>query len=218
MKKSFYILVVLFFISTAYLFPQIEENKIIEVDTIVRVDTFTIIKFDTVMVDESANEKEEKKEFIKQDFYNDYLQSLSVSDTTKKLADTTDYRNKKIGMFSVRGVPYLPFSLVLDIPINNIVNISSHLYSIPGDGDIVLGLGVAYLPIKTKNIIVKWNLRPSIIPARGIKGTIIGSNVGIDFIFKSISISWDRLVFVGKNRGQVSSNLTFPSFGINFKF
>ena len=228
MTKWYYVLILLF-ISTGYLFSQTEENKIVQIDTVVSVDTIQIEKADTTMVEESIvdtvivgepiSDPEEKKEFIKQDFYNDYL--ISLPDTInylikKKPVDTTDYKNKKMGLFSARmsGFGFVSTSFVLDIPTNdNMLNISSYLCFTAGNGDMVLGLGIAYLPIKNKNFILKWDLRPSIIPGGG--GTIFGLNVGIDcIIFKFISISQDCLIFVGNHRGHIVPPLML-SFGIN---
>ena len=91
--KRIYCVFILLVISTGYLFPQNEENKIIKVDTVVRVDTVVVRKVDTVVIKKPVNQSEEKKDFIQYDFYNDYLYSLKENSDDKKT----------IGIFLLEG-------------------------------------------------------------------------------------------------------------------
>ena len=101
MKRLSYILV-LFFLSTVYLFPQTEENKIIKVDTVMIMDT--------VVIAEPTDKQEEKKDVIKRDFYNDYLRSddyLSLkieTDSIKKSNFENDTLALKKGQISIAAI------------------------------------------------------------------------------------------------------------------
>ena len=119
MTKWHYVLI-LFFIFPVYLFSQIEEAKLIEGDTVIRIDTIQIEKADTTMVEETVSDTvivgepisdpEEKKEFIKQDFYNDYLSSLpkannlDYSEKTGSIDDTLVLKKGEfISIFTMSG-------------------------------------------------------------------------------------------------------------------
>jgi hypothetical protein len=90
MKRCSFV-VVLTIIFNAYLCSQTEENETIKVDTVTRVDTIVV-------------EQQEKKDFKKYDFYNDYLPNLP------KINDTLAIENsKKISIISAE----FEFSLYL---------------------------------------------------------------------------------------------------------
>ena len=181
MRKKIYILVILF-ISTGYLFSQTDTSVV------------------------KINQKKEKADFVKYDFYNDYLPSIKT-DTSEFTPET-----EKIGILSVRagiGIFLLGGSVALDLPVQDKLNISSYFY-VDKDEGTIFGLGLGYVPIKTNNFILKFNMRPSIAP----KGSGFGLNIGTDFIYKSISISPD--IFVIDDANIVP--LIMLSFGYNYKF
>ena len=95
LMRKFYCIIILFFISTGYLFSQTEENKIISVDTVITVDTVVVTKADTIVITNPINEPEAKKDFLKHDFYNDYLPSLPKTSPVK---DTLAIKKEKIGI------------------------------------------------------------------------------------------------------------------------
>jgi hypothetical protein len=76
MRKKIFILL-LFFISTGYLFPQTEENE--------------IIKVDMVIIEELASANE-KKDLINQDFYNDYLSTLPNSEKPDSIVNPLAFK------------------------------------------------------------------------------------------------------------------------------
>jgi len=118
------------------------------------------------MIEEPVNETEKRKNFIKYDFYNDYLPSLP-----KTSSDTIPIDwNETTGIISVRiggGLFVLTGSAVLDISISSNVNITSkyvngRLYN-PGGGRrsySFYGLGLAYVNNvgETNNLILKLNI------------------------------------------------------------
>jgi hypothetical protein len=91
-------MLVLFIIFTGCLFSQSEENKIIKVDTVIRVDTIIVKKIDTVVIKKLVNKSEEKKDFIQNDFYNDNLPLLKGNSADKKT----------MGIFLLEGGALVP--------------------------------------------------------------------------------------------------------------
>ena len=211
MRKLYYILS-LFFISTVYLFSQTEENEIIKIDTVIRVDTVTIIKFDTVIVieidtiivEEPINEQEGKKEFIKKDFYNDYLST--ITDTLKKDRGIASVR---LGIGGLIG-----FSLTWDSQIYNWLNYSSAAFLVARFSDTVFAycFGLGIVPVRTKNSTLKFDIRPCLL---FVKHFTFGTNLGIDFRYRAISLSLDiSLAPDGAKNGGIG----LLSLGYNFKY
>ena len=125
MKRLHYMLV-LFIIFTGCLFSQSEENKIIKVDTVIRVDTIIVRKTDTVVVKKLLNKSEEKKDFIQNDFYNDNLPLLKGNSADKKT----------MGIFLLEGGALVPTghragSVASYISISLKAPISENLHFIP---------------------------------------------------------------------------------------
>ena len=195
----------LFFLPTAYLFSQIEEAKLIEGDTVIRIDTIQIEKADTTVVEETVSDTVivgepisdpvEKKEFIKQDFYNDCLPSLKTNDVS--LIDSNTY------IISARLFFWLyafGVSATLDIPINYNFNITSSYFKSMLGGDIsyhwsVIGLGIGFICIRAENFILKFNISPSLIRS-GDKGEkkkyALASHLGTEiFLGKIFSVGLD---------------------------
>ena len=180
MRKKNYILVLLF-IFTGYLFSQ-TDTSVVEV-----------------------SQKKEKADFVKYDFYNDYLPSIKTDTSiigTSELISILSVR-AVIGIFVVAG------SVVWDLPVNDKLNVSSYLF-VTTKGVPVLGLGLGLTSKTTNNFILKLNLRPSIGFDRG---SYFGLNLGTDFIYKSLSISPD-IIWFGSNGGAI----IMLSFGYNYKF
>ena len=154
--QRFSFILVLSVIFTGYLFSQSEENE--------------IIKTDTVVVIEPVDEQKEKKDFKKNDFYNDYLSSLkknnSISlDTTTTFAidDCKKIEPLYIGSLKVGAILIFPVvSVGIDIPIYYRFNIAAEFSGvgwISGGVGWYYGLGVGYTIVRTKcdNFILKLN-------------------------------------------------------------
>ena len=131
---------------------------------------------------------------------------------------------KKEGvMFSARagiGTLLVGGSVAVDFPVIDTIiyklNISSQFY-VDISGGAVFGLGLGYVPIKTKtnNFILKLNLRPSIVTSkRDVRYCL---NIGTDFIYKSIFISPDIFVLAIDNSNRIGA-LFMLFFGINHKY
>jgi hypothetical protein len=197
MRKKIYILVLLF-ISTGYLFSQ-TDTSVVEV-----------------------NPKKEKADFVKYDFYNDYLPSIKTDTSIIGTSEFIPETGEMGVMFSARvgiGTFLVGGSVTVDFPVIDTIiyklNISSNLH-VDISGGTILGLGLGYVPIKTKtnNFILKLNLRPCIAMAKGNGGFFL--NIGTDFIYKSISISPD--IFIVGTGGSRGFPLIMLSFGINHKY
>ena len=207
MTKCYYVFI-LFFISISNLFSQTEGNETIKIDTIIRVDTVTAIEIDTTMVEESVSEKE-KKEFVKLDFYNNYLPSLKPKDTLVIISI--------ISPRIVVGPLLVGVSFTWDCPINHRFNFSSAAFLVAGLLDVgtmyCFGLGI--VPARTNNFILKFNIRPDLIIVH--KASIFGLNIGIDFIYKAISLSPD-ISFGKRIYGRYWEGIILLSLGYNFKY
>jgi hypothetical protein len=208
MKRYYYILV-LSIILTAYLFSQTKENEIVKIDTVLKIDSIAVIKVDTIVVVELANEQEEKKEFKQ---YSGLYGLFSTYDCKK-----TVIISARIGVGLLAGA----FSATLDIPVSFNTNIAAigafgrggmdgGEYSI---GFFGLGLGVE--PTKTDYFIFKSRTCLGLISydrnSKHIREP--GLNLGIDVLFRfkfiglSISpdiflsqeIEWFPLLSVGLN-------------------
>jgi hypothetical protein len=188
------------------------------------LSSYLFSQTDTSVVE--VNQKKEKADFVKYDFYNDY--SPSVKKTNTSIIDTfiidntsaefTPETEKIGGILLARvgiGTLLVGGSVALDIPVIDKLNISSQLY-VDISGGTVFGLGLGYVPIKTKtnNFILKLNLRPSIAMAKRDHGFFL--NIGTDFIYKSISISPD--IFIVGTGGARGVPLLMLFFGINYKY
>jgi len=228
-KKLQYILV-LFLIFTCYLFPQ-NEREIIQVDTVVRmdtvvkiirVDTIVVTRIDTVMVGKGISETEVSKDFIKYNFYNDYLRSLSDTAIAKK--------EKKEGMSFVRaglGPLALCLSIGADLPIYSKINITSkYIYCFfgdPGGGSgkraslLMLGLGHIAYRKQNNNFILRLNAGMCTNPSHYVypyEENKIALNFGFDIVFfKIFSISSE--FFVSKKSFPQKYYLSaFPSISL----
>ena len=210
----------LFFISTVYLFSQTEETKLIEGDTVIRIDTIQIEKADTTMVEESAVDtvvlvepksgQDKKNDFIKHDFYNDYLPSLQPKDTLtlkpKKPKDTITLKPKdtilledckSTNIFAIRiggGIFSMTLSATWDFKVTCNTNIAAILAVNMGgmDGNKFgmnfFGLGLGLVPVKIDHFLIKTRICPGYVlhtegqflGRKTTKG--IGFNMGIDML------------------------------------
>ena len=203
MKKLNYILSLLF-ISTGYIFSQTEENKIIKEDTIIKIDTIIIIEdliSDTVILAEPKSGQDKQTDLSKYYFYKDYLSFLKKNNSTND-ADTLLNLGKSINIISLRASVFLfglIGSFVWDIPAAMIkspttVSISGFTGTAgdPGGGGFSfsgVGVGLSVKSVKSKNFIIKYNIRPGVMFGDPkVSGPCF--DLGVDFIFfKIISIS-----------------------------
>jgi hypothetical protein len=208
MKKLHYILV-LSIIFTGYLFSQTEENETIKVDTFTKVDTVVV-------------EQQEKKDFEKYDFYNDYLSNLP------KTNDTPAIDSKKTGIFSARFGSVIAnnaISFTLDIPIIDTINFAVKYFKVGlgfENGDLIsgFGLGLGYVASRSDNVILRFNIYPSLGFSKGtyvindrIKektDTRFGLNLGGDIIlWKVFSVGLDFFTFNKYYRNQRNNAVLF---------
>ena len=226
MKRLYYILV-LFFIFTGYLFPQVEENEKIEMYTLTKVntivaakaDTITIAKIDTTIFAEIVNE-EEKKDFIKYDFYNDYLAGLKKNSFIH--SDITDALSvddcKKTGIISARVGTIIvvgAVSVTWDVPISCKINFATKGFYgehvvVESGNDVFsgFGIGLGYVAKRTNNVIIRFNIYSSLVYSHDEK-VVFGINVGTDVIlWKVFSIGIDALFFKG-------GFIPLPTIGLN---
>ena len=75
-------MLVFLIISTGCLFSQSERNDTIKEDSIMILNSAVVTEVDTVVIEESVSEPEEKIDFIQYDFYNGYLSSLPTINST----------------------------------------------------------------------------------------------------------------------------------------
>jgi len=175
MKPLYYVLV-LFIISTVYLFSQSEKNEIIRVDTVVI-------------------EQQEKKDFKKYDFYNDYLADL------KKTGDTLAIKRNDMEIPYISSVKIgagLPFGIVsfgMDIPIYYRLSIVAELGCCVGGiegifADLYYGLGLGYIAVRTRNdkFILKLNSYickiSHLSTEKGFDTDKLTFHIGSDILFK----------------------------------
>ena len=209
--KTLYYVLVLFIISTGYLFSQSEENETIKVDT--------VIKKDTVVV-----EQQEKKDFKKNDFYNDYLHSLPKTNDTFAIDD-----NKKTGIISAKAECtffFLGGSVIWNMPLryySNITFASKCLLSVEGGSDdgisTCFGLGLGYVNSESANTTLRVNIYP-VLWTNYHKYTnntfVYGLNLGGDIIFGNIfSIGLDAIGF--KDHTDMAF-IMFLNMGLNIVY
>ena len=227
MIKSLSYILFLFFLPPVYLFSQTE--GVIQVDTVVRVDTIvkvvridTIIKIDTIIVEKFASDTDEKKDFIKLDFYNDYLPF------EKKQRDTTT--EKKVGMFYYRagfGFPFVFLSIGGDFPIVSDINFTPRLiyllgFDLGGSGhtssSLIGGLGLGYTANKTKNSLFRLYLYMNLSSPLW-KNVSPFFSAGVDLtLFKFISITPEVAYFPENKKTLTRGGVFFMgtiSLGIN---
>ena len=193
--KRFSFILVLSVILTGYLFSQSEENEIINTDTVIDIDS--------VIVAEPVNEQEGKEDFIKYDFYNDYLADLKkTSFINTDIADTlvindcksTGVVSAKFGSLIFLNVGFVTCDIPIDCKTNIVVN---GLYGVGMGVDggqygvfSGFGLGLGFASKKTSNVIIRGNICPSLLYGNGKTSFII--NIGTDVIlWKVFSIGLD---------------------------
>jgi len=190
MKRIYFL--VLFFISTAYLFPQTEENRLIKTDTIIRVDTVIVIKVDTVVVAKPINEHEEK-----------------IDDC------------RKIGIISVKAGSLIFInagSVTWDVPITCKTTIAAKGFYGGGgfeNGKIFsgFGLGIGFVS-GHGDIITKFNIYPSLgfIHTYKKEKPRFGLNVSGDIIlWKVFSIGLDSFALM-------NGFIPLPTIGLNIVY
>jgi len=191
MKRKYFL--VLFFIFTAYLFSQTEENKLISMDTIIRVDTVIVIKIDTVVVANLINEHKEE-----------------IDDC------------QKIGIISVKAGSLIFINagyVTWDVPITCKTTIAAKSFYGGGGfehGKIFsgFGLGIGFVS-GPGDIITKFNICPSLgfIHTYKKEKPLFGLNVSGDIIlWKVFSIGLDIIVF-NKDTGAI-----LPTIGLNIVY
>jgi hypothetical protein len=186
MKKYYYILL-LSIIFTAYLFSQTEENEIVKVDTVIKIDTIIVIKVDTIVVAKPVSKQEEKTN-LSNYIYHD---TLAIDDCQK-----TGIISAKLGSLIFINIG----SVTLDIPITCKLGFAAkgfyEIRSISPRSGFGLGLGYVHKYV-TDDIIIKGNV---IYPFLGLgvtkNKTRFGLNVGGDIIFSNIfSVGLDFTAF-----------------------
>ena len=204
-----YYILFCFFIFTNYLFSQVEENEIINTDTIIgyNIDSVVATKIDTTIFSEPVNEIEEKTDLSKYNFYNDYLADLKKTSLIHSdIADTLAINDcKNIGIISAKfGSLILLVNagfITWDILINCKTTIATKVFyggTIFTTDDIFsgFGLGVGYVPKKTGNVIIKGNIYVyAMYFDKRISYDRFGINLGMDVIWKVFSVGIDTFVF-----------------------
>jgi hypothetical protein len=196
MKRYYYILV-LSIIFTAYLFSQTKENEIVKVDTYINTDSVAVTKIDTTVVE---------------------VDYLKTTDDTLAIDDC-----KKTGIISARLgslLFYFSGSVTWDIPITCNTNFAAKCFY-SGGGDLGgshsqvisgFGLGLGYVTKKTDNVIIRYNIYPSLGVVRHNKAVKFGLNVGGDIIlWKVFSIGLDFIAFDG-------TFVLLPTVGLNIVY
>ena len=220
MKKPYYILI-LFFLSTVYLFSQTEESKTIEVDTVVKIDTVVVIKVDTVtmarrdtivLIEPTSRQKRNGLDNIEK--------TTSIIDTYNK---AVVQNCKKTGILSVRiGVePTDVYYAALDIPISCYINVSSIYTSVYGNK--VFGVGLGAVGKNSQYFIIKSRICPILLSIYDYKPDYsgfewtnnFGVNMGIDMLlkYKFIGISLGIDCFINYNRREFLPYLLFYLVG-----
>jgi len=207
--KKFSFILILFFISTCYLFSQTEEDEIIEMYTVTNANTITITKTDTVIVAETINKQEEQTDLSKYNFYNDYLVDLKKTIFIHSdIADTLAVNDcKETGIISAKFGSLVLLvnagSITWDILINCKTTIATKVFYggiVFGFHDIFsgFGLGLEYVSKKTNNVILRYNLYASLMNHYKQVGPGPGINIGTDVIlWKVFSVGLDVFVFKG---------------------
>jgi len=222
MKRFKYILV-LTIIFTSYIFSQVEENEIIDMDTVTRVDTVIV-------------EQEGKKDFKNYDFYNDYLANLPKTNKSDNLKTNDDKLptindSTKIIIISAK-LGYLVFwvnaSVTLDIPIDYNFNFATKCFSFgilnPGGSNKYwkgLGLGIGVVTKKTDNVIIKYNMYPSLVVSDKDHGEKVGfgMNIGMDVIlWKVLSVGLDVTSIGNKSGGSSIPPFPLLTVGLNIVY
>jgi hypothetical protein len=104
-------MLVIFIISTGYLFSQGEGNEIIDEDTITLANTAVVTEVDTVVIEEFASEPGEKVDLSNYGFYNDYLDYIKKTNSMADIGDTNVFipKREKLGMLVLEtGVALSP--------------------------------------------------------------------------------------------------------------
>jgi hypothetical protein len=201
MKQLYYILF-LFVIFTAYLFSQIEENKLIKKDTVI------VIKVDTVLVAELVN-----------------IVAESINNCKE-----TSVVSAKAGV----GILAATLSATWDVPIGCNTNFVSKCFyglsipkldisrsNMPSFHFVNFGLGVGSVVKKTDNVIIKYNICPTLQFIKG-QNMKLGLNLGTDIMFKVFepiyfSVSPDLFVPVNPDLFNQRYGFLTLSFGISIK-
>ena len=182
-------MLVLFIIFTGCLFSQGAKNETIEEDTIIMVNTLVVTEVDTVVIEESVSEPEEKIDLSNYDFYKDYLDYIKRTNSSDDVLIVNEC--KKTGMISGQiGAGTLigaVYSAALDIPISCKINITSkYSTGIAGNDGInrfsLLGVGLGYMAKKTNYFILKLNVYPGLNWVK--KEQRLNVNIGADILSK----------------------------------
>jgi hypothetical protein len=224
--KTLYYVLVLFIISTVYLFSQSEENEIIEMYTLTNANTLVATETDTTIVSEPVNEQEEQTDLSKYNFYNDYLADLQKtsfihSDDTLAVNDCkkTGIISAKGGITIADGTVVSAISVAWDIPISCKINFATkyfygeygNIMDAGGEAFSGFGLGVGYVSKRTNNIILRHNIYIALLNLHH-KGFYLGINIGTDVIlWKVFSVGMDASVFNGHF-------YLFPTVGLNIVY
>ena len=213
--KKFSFILILSFISTCYLFSQSEENEIIKVDTVV-------VK------------QQEKKDFKQYDFYNDYLPNLPKTNKSDNLKTNDDKLptindSTKITIISPELgflLLWLNASVALDIPIDYNFNFVAKCFyfgafDIGGGSEYWkgVGLGIGVVTKKTDNVIIKYNICPSLVVSDKDHGEKVGfgMNIGMDIIlWKALSFGLDTTIIDKKGGGHYVGFMPLLTVGLNF--
>jgi len=221
--KTLYYVLVLSIIFTGYLFSQSEENEIIEMYTLTKANTIVATETDTTIFSEHVNEQEGKEDFIKYNFYNDYLADLKkTSFINTNIADTLAVNDcKKTGIISAKAECTLFFlggSVTWNMPLryySNITFASKCLLVVEGGsgGGIStgFGLGLGYIAKRSDDVILRFNIYPSFMFTHNEKfifGIIAGTDV---IIWNVFSVGIDAFVFSGHF-------YPFPTVGLNIVY
>jgi len=210
-------ILILSIIFTGYLFSQTEGNETIKADTVINIDS--------VVVADPVN-GQKKKDFKKYDFYNDYLPSLPK--TTKTNDKLTIDDSTKISIISAK-LGFLLFwanaSVTLDIPIGYKSNFAAKCFYFgaldPGGNSKYwkgLGLGLGIVTKKTDNVIIKYNMYPSLVVSDRDHGEKVGfaMNIGMDVIlWKVLSVGLDVIIF---DKNGVGGFVPLPTVGLNIVY
>ena len=234
--KRFSFILVLSIIFTGYLFSQseenklisqVEENEIIEMYTLTKANTIVATETGTTIFSEPANEQDEKKDFKKYDFYNDYLADLKkTSFIHSDIEDTLAINEcKETGIILVElfGNPSMVgLSATLDIPISCNINIASICSGAIGGVDggspvlLFLGAGVGYVFVKTDYFILRSRACLGLLRDQGKDNGLIdrpGLNLGADILFRvkfiALSIGPDFFVPLKGRAIYKPANISF---------
>ena len=184
-------MLVLFIISTNYLFSQGERNEIVEKDTITLVNIAVITEIDTVVIEESVSEVGEKIDLSNYDFYSDYLDYIKQTNHSDDVLIVNEC--KKTGTISAKvGIGFFvgAASLSLDIPLgcnktSMVKYVKAGAGGVDGDANVFsfFGFGPGFVIKRTENFVLKLNMSVGVMSdERNIWG--IAGGVGADMLFK----------------------------------